>query len=151
MPTSSPLASNVSSASHVVSSPSCTNSLPASPSNVPRVIHLMVTRSKVGIFKPKILPSLTVATSQCDPHYVPSGVTKVLKYPHWYQAMTVLSIALSNKCSLRQLDVKNAFLNGKLTEIVHMKQPPGFSHPDYPDHHFLLKRALYGLKQAPRA
>lgn len=30
-----------------------------------------------------------------------------------------------------------------------MKQPPGFAHPEYPDHVCLLKKALYGMRQAP--
>ncbi|GAA0187190.1 transmembrane signal receptor [Lithospermum erythrorhizon] len=64
---------------------------------------------------------------------------------------TVLTIALSNGWSLRQLDVKNGFLNGQLTKIVHVKQPAGFVHLDYPAHHCLLSKSLYGLKQAPRA
>ncbi|RVW53059.1 Retrovirus-related Pol polyprotein from transposon RE1 [Vitis vinifera] len=37
----------------------------------------------------------------------------------------VLSLAVTNKWPLRQLDVKNAFLNGTLTEHVYMEQPPG--------------------------
>ena len=32
-----------------------------------------------------------------------------------------------------------------------MSQPPGFSHPQYPNHICKLNKALYGLKQAPRA
>jgi len=31
-----------------------------------------------------------------------------------------------------------------------MDQPPGFTHPQFPDHLCKLKRSLYGLKQAPR-
>ncbi|XP_068663093.1 uncharacterized mitochondrial protein AtMg00810-like [Aristolochia californica] len=37
----------------------------------------------------------------------------------------VLSLAVTNKWPLHQLDVKNAFLNGILTENVYMEQPPG--------------------------
>jgi hypothetical protein len=64
---------------------------------------------------------------------------------------TVLSIAVSRDWPIQQLDVKNAFLHGTLTETVYCSQLTRFADPAHPDLVCRLKKSLYGLKQAPHA
>jgi len=64
---------------------------------------------------------------------------------------TVLSLTLSRNWLVHQLDVKNVFLHGTLTEIVYCSQPSGFEDPARPDFICRLNKSLYGLKQVPRA
>uniref|UniRef100_A0A2N9HB18 Integrase catalytic domain-containing protein n=1 Tax=Fagus sylvatica TaxID=28930 RepID=A0A2N9HB18_FAGSY len=136
--------------------------------------HPMLTRAKADIFKTRhpahlglvessgLLSALLASTE-------PKGFKSAAKNPAWLNAMddeiqalqilssklplfrVVLSLAVTNKWPLRQFDVKNAFLNGHLTEHVYMEQPPGYIDPRFPNHVCQLKKALYGLKQAPRA
>lgn len=48
---------------------------------------------------------------------------------------TVLSLAVSCNWKVRELvDVKNAVLHGNLSEIVYLSHPPGFTHPNFPNH-----------------
>ncbi|GKV48448.1 hypothetical protein SLEP1_g55261 [Rubroshorea leprosula] len=62
----------------------------------------------------------------------------------------VLSLAITQNWSIRQLDVNNAFLHGKLEEDLFMAQPPGFIDASQPLHVCRLRKSIYGLKQAPR-
>ncbi|GJY36307.1 putative ribonuclease H-like domain-containing protein [Tanacetum coccineum] len=50
-----------------------------------------------------------------------------------------------------QMDVKSAFLYGKIKEEVYVYQPLGFEDLEYPDKIYKVEKALYGLHQAPRA
>lgn len=55
--------------------------------------------------------------------------------------LTVITI----RCwSLFQMDVKNAFLNGDLTENVYMVPSPSYTHPSHQV--YRLSRTVYGLK-----
>ncbi|GKB10573.1 ribonuclease H-like domain-containing protein [Tanacetum coccineum] len=58
---------------------------------------------------------------------------------------TVLSLVVFRQWPIHQLDVKNDFLNGDLSETVYMYQPPGFVDNRYPHH---KKYALQLLERA---
>ncbi|GJT26607.1 putative ribonuclease H-like domain-containing protein [Tanacetum coccineum] len=50
-----------------------------------------------------------------------------------------------------QMDMKSAFLYGRIEEVVYVCQPLGFEDLDYPYKVYKVVKALYGLHQAPRA
>lgn len=60
----------------------------------------------------------------------------------------LISIAANQDWTLKQFDVKNAFLNGYLDEEVYMDLPPRVKCDGKV---CKLTKALYGLKQSPRA
>jgi len=63
----------------------------------------------------------------------------------------IVAIACGRNWPMYHLDVKFAFLNGPLNEVVYVTQPPGFKIKGKENMVFRLHKALYGLKQAPRA
>ena len=62
----------------------------------------------------------------------------------------LLALAMLEDWHIHQMDVKSAFLNGKLEEEIYMEQPKGFIIAGQETQVCCLKKALYGLKQASR-
>nr|GEV31834.1 retrovirus-related Pol polyprotein from transposon TNT 1-94 [Tanacetum cinerariifolium] len=58
---------------------------------------------------------------------------------------------LNNLESTFQMDVKSAFLYGKIKDEVYVCQPPGSKDHDFPDKVYKVEKAPYGLHQASRA
>ncbi|GJX50161.1 putative reverse transcriptase domain-containing protein [Tanacetum coccineum] len=94
----------------------------------------------------------------------PKKVIHALKDPSWIEAMQeellqfkikairlFLAYASFKDFVMYQMDVRSAFLYGKIKEEVYVCQPPGFEDPDFPDRLYKVEKALYGLHQAPRA
>ena len=63
---------------------------------------------------------------------------------------SVIALAAHENMKLHQMDVKTAFLNGKLQEEVFIRQPEGFVEQGKENHVCRLKKSIYGLKQSPR-
>ncbi|KAH7465155.1 hypothetical protein BFJ66_g17589 [Fusarium oxysporum f. sp. cepae] len=66
--------------------------------------------------------------------------------PMTYKA--IFAIAATLDLELGQMDVKTAFLYGKIDEEIYVEQPEGFD--DGTERVWKLRKALYGLKQSPR-
>jgi len=63
----------------------------------------------------------------------------------------IIVVAAQRGWGIYQLDVKSAFLHGKVKEDVFVAQPQGYEVAGKKDMVYKLHKALYGLKQAPRA
>ncbi|KAL2517563.1 Uncharacterized protein Adt_13810 [Abeliophyllum distichum] len=136
--------------------------------------HPMMTRLKAGIVKPKAY--MIDAISHCTDEVEPGCLDEALKSEKWYKAYDALIknqtwilvppepamkiigckwvyklkfVAVSKGCEIRQVDINNAFLNGKLEETFYMEQPHGFVNQTEPSFVCKLSKAIYGLKHAP--
>ena len=69
----------------------------------------------------------------------------------WMATMRLL-FATSTILNLevQQMDVKTAFLNEDLNEIIYMQQQKGFIHKQTHNLICLLNKSIYGLKQSPK-
>ncbi|GJU36420.1 putative ribonuclease H-like domain-containing protein, partial [Tanacetum coccineum] len=72
------------------------------------------------------------------------GTKWILKYKR-----DTRGIVVRNKARL--MDVKSAFLYGRIDEEVYVTKPKGFVDPQHPKKVYKVVKALYGLHQAPRA
>ena len=61
---------------------------------------------------------------------------------------TLLSVAAQDGPLIHQLDVKTAFLNGKLSEERYVEKRPCQNPSEFEDYVFKLDNAPYGHKQA---
>ena len=102
--------------------------------------HGMVTRNKARLVSQGFTQ---IEGLDFGETYAPVARLESIRILHAYAA--------HHDFKLYQMDVKSAFLNGPLSELVYVEQPPGFEDPKYPNDVYKLDKALYGLKQVPRA
>lgn len=65
-----------------------------------------------------------------------------------YSILLVLAIVAALNLQMLQLDIKTAFLYGKLEEIIYMCQPEGYVSPGKEKDVCKLNKPIFGLKQA---
>jgi transposase InsO family protein len=63
---------------------------------------------------------------------------------------STIAISIAYNWELHQMDVKSAYLNGELDEVIYMEPPPGYLPESSSRKVCLLQKSLYGLKQAGR-
>ncbi|GKB09295.1 putative RNA-directed DNA polymerase [Tanacetum coccineum] len=100
---------------------------------------------KVHTYKARLVAKGYTQTHRIDYEETFSPVAKIKSI------RIMLAIAAFHDYEIWQMDVKTAFLNGKLTEDVFMAQPEGFENAKYPKRVCKLQKAIYGLKQASRS
>ena len=62
-----------------------------------------------------------------------------------------LAVAAHHAWAGHHMDVKSAFLNGKMAEEVYVQQPPRFIATGHERKVQKLHKALYSLQQVPRS
>ena len=105
-------------------------------------IYKIKTRSdgSIGLYKARLFAKGFTQKYVIDYEETLAPVARILS------VRALLAVAAASKWDLFQMDVKNAFLNGDLSEEVYMQPPPGLSVES--NNVCCFRRALYGLKQA---
>ena len=66
------------------------------------------------------------------------------------RGVTLMALVAHFNLELHHMDVKTAFLNGKIDETIYMVQPANFVSGEAKQMVCKLKKSIYGLKQASR-
>nr|GFC61669.1 hypothetical protein [Tanacetum cinerariifolium] len=106
-----------------------------------------------------LLKYLVISTLLYKLEEEPTTMAQALADPDWVEAMQAKMQQFKNQKEegidyadvFALMDVKSAFLYGKIVEEVYITQPRGFEDPDHPKKVYKVVKALYGLHQAPRA
>ena len=62
---------------------------------------------------------------------------------------SIISLAAQMGWEIHQMDVKTAFLNRVIEEVLYIEQTEGFEMHEQKTHVCRFKKALYGLKKSP--
>ena len=60
----------------------------------------------------------------------------------------IFAIATIKGYIIRKIDMKSAFTQGDLSDLIYLKQPEGYTDPNNQEKVLLLNKALYGLVQS---
>ncbi|GJW06462.1 ribonuclease H-like domain, reverse transcriptase, RNA-dependent DNA polymerase [Tanacetum coccineum] len=78
-------------------------------------------------------------------------LNRKLKDDHWNEMWRIVGIKSLLEVTVDKMDIKSAFLYGKIKKEVYVCQPQGFEDLDFLDRVYKVEKVLYGLHQAPRA
>ena len=97
-----------------------------------------------AIFKARLVAKGFIKREGIDYYKVFSPVVKHTSI------RVILAMVTHFDMELEQINVKTAFLRGKLDEMIYMRQPEGYVIKRHKDKVCLLKKSLYSLKQSPQ-